>query len=110
MSNQELMNRIVDSAVQANQLDAQTQRMAVTMFRLLATFPRGANPSGAHLVAARPERAHPGGRAPGAGAPGGGGPFHRRRTHPVTDRLCCHRRSHASPQRSREPSNCPRPR
>ncbi len=36
MSNQELMNKIVDNAVQANQLDAQTQRMVVTMFRLLA--------------------------------------------------------------------------
>ena len=36
MSKQELMNRIIDNAVQANELDPQTQRMAVAMFRLLA--------------------------------------------------------------------------
>ncbi len=36
MSNQERMNKIIDNAVQANQLDAQTQRMVVAMFRLLA--------------------------------------------------------------------------
>ncbi len=36
MSKQELMNKIIDNATQANELDAQTQRMAVAMFRLLA--------------------------------------------------------------------------
>ncbi len=36
MSKQELMNKIIDNAVQANELDAQTQRLAVSMFRLLA--------------------------------------------------------------------------
>ncbi len=36
MSKQELMNKIIDNAVQANELDEQTQRMAVAMFRLLA--------------------------------------------------------------------------
>ncbi len=36
MSTEELIHRIVDAAQQANQLDAQMQRMVVTMFRLLA--------------------------------------------------------------------------
>ncbi len=36
MSKQELMNRVIDNAVQANELNPQTQRMAVAMFRLLA--------------------------------------------------------------------------
>ena len=36
MSNEELINKIVDAAEQANQLDPQMQRMVVTMFRLLA--------------------------------------------------------------------------
>jgi len=35
-SNQALMTRVIDSALQANALDAQTQRMVVAMFRLLA--------------------------------------------------------------------------
>ena len=36
MSNEELINTIVNTADQANQLDAAAQRMVVTMYRLLA--------------------------------------------------------------------------